>query len=104
MSGRKKRIPAGKPFTKGDGRINKHGPISKKRQAFTLEFNNAIAERANAKVLVDKLVTLAERGVEWAMKEVLDRTLGKASQPIEHSGEIAHSVQFIMPRPGDKKA
>jgi len=87
MTGSQKRIaPKGKPFEKGDPRINKHGPVSEERRTFTVEFNNAIAKRADVPKLVDKLVTLAEHGIEWAMKEVLDRTMGKVTQPIGGEG------------------
>lgn len=83
MTDSKRRVPAGRPFVKGDPRINRRGPVSKSRQSFTNEFNNALAERANAQKLVDKLVSLAEHGVEWAMKEALDRLMGKVSQPMD---------------------
>jgi len=101
MTDCKKRVaPKGRPFTKGDPRINHHGPVAKERQAFTAEFNNALAKRADIPKLVDKLVSLAEHGVEWAMKEVLDRTMGKVTQPMDGDFKVTGSVVFMMPRPG----
>jgi hypothetical protein len=66
-----------------DPNRNAKGPVCKERATWAIEFNNALAKRADAEALVEKLVSLAERGVEWAMKEVLDRLLGKVTQPID---------------------
>jgi hypothetical protein len=103
IASQKRTPPRGRPFKKGDARINKHGPVSEERRVFSVEFNNAIAKRADMTVLVDKLLTLAEHGVEWAMKEVLDRTLGKVSQPLAHSGELSHVLSFAFGENGNGK-
>ena len=52
-----------------------------------------------------KQYTLAINGnvsmLIWLGKQELEQREPK--QEHEHSGEVAHSVQFIMPRPGQKK-
>ena len=87
---------SGRPFVKGDPRIqrNTKGPVCKERQAFAIEFNNAIAKRADIPKLVEKLVGLAEKGCEWAMKEVLDRTMGKVTQPVETDQNILYRIIY----------
>ena len=98
----------GKPFTKGDPRINRNGQISKKR----LEFNKTIRD-----LLVNEGETLQQgqigenvvklKKVEWLMKSVwkkaiegeswainfiAERVEGKVTQPV--SGEIDHNLNF----------
>ena len=99
MTGSQRRMPAGKPFKKGDLRINRLGGVSKEKRAFKEEFDNAMAKRIDMNSLVEKLATLAEHGVEWAMREVLERMLGKVSQPVSGDLQVHGQVVFMMPRP-----
>jgi hypothetical protein len=83
-----------KPFTgKDDPRRNKTGNKTADRAAWAINFNNALAEKADPDKLIKKLLDLAERGCEWAMKEVLDRLMGKSTQPI--SGSLGVDLRDI---------
>ena len=50
-------------------------------------------------LIADQAVRLAVLGEQWAVKEIADRTDGKAHQSIEqkteHSGEINHNVAIV---------
>ncbi len=86
-----------KPFTgKDDPRRNKSGNKTADRAAWAINFNNALAKKADPDKLIKKLLELAERGCEWAMKEVLDRLMGKVAQPLAHSGEIKTNDPLIV--------
>lgn len=56
--------------------------------------------------MMDKLVAISLKGDGnvHAIKEVLDRILGKATQPVEHSGEIKSEEQYIPTDPATQKA
>lgn len=84
---RKQRSP-GRPFKKGDPRINKHGPKSRDAQVFAVLFGNALANGGDPAELSKILWDKAKHGQPWAIEMLLDRIIGKVSQSLEHSGAI----------------
>ena len=102
---RKRRGP-GKPFVKGDARINRGGLPSEARE-FHLQFRQALADalskpsRKGAATRFEKglerLAQAFQRGKPWAVAEVLDRFIGKPKQSVEASGLDggALTVKFI---------
>jgi hypothetical protein len=91
---RKRRGP-GRPFVKGDTRINRGGLPSEARE-FHLQFRQALAAALSKPCRGGKM-TRFEKGLEglakafeqrrpWAVAEVLDRFIGKPKQSLEASG------------------
>jgi hypothetical protein len=92
-----KRRPRGKPFTKGDPRINRGGVPAEALQ-FQREMRSALAEELSKpsehdpcarkfEVMIGRLVALAEGGERWAIDAVLDRIGGKPAQAVALTGE-----------------
>ena len=93
MTGSGKRVaPKGKPFQKGDPRINKGGSATRERAAWSAKFHNALAEKLTPDQAADTLVAAFKAKQSWAVQEVLERLMGKVTQPIE--GELTHTLQF----------
>ena len=95
-------------FKKGDDpRRHKGGRKSREAIELSTALLNALTDegkkRDNFKKLAEKIWNRAIAGQPWAVDVILDRFLGKATQSIEHSGQIDHAV-FIMPRPKKKDA
>jgi len=95
----------GRPFEKGDARINRHG-VPKESLTFQRYLRKALAKElqrpssSNAEMsrfqrMVERLVELAERGVPWALQTVLDRIGGKPVQPIAGEGPQEVKVRVI---------
>lgn len=113
MSGAKRRNTSGlkPPFKKGfDERRWTHGQKSKEAVKVSRDIQQWLsvvgeeiceAGQTYAEALARKLWDRGIKGDMRAAEIVLERLLGKAVQPV--SGEIAHTVQFIMPRPEEKK-
>ncbi len=103
--------PRGKPFTKNDSRSWRHGCKSKAQLNFELEAGKLFAKvgaetievtnragrkfkTTNLEAVVRVVFSQALGGDIAAEKEVLDRTLGKATQPI--SGGLDLNVSLSM--------
>jgi len=56
------------------------------------------------RAIAEKLVTAAEAGESWAIKEVADRIDGKPMQAVEHSGEDGAPISMILRKVVDPKA
>jgi len=103
----------GKPFEKGDSRINRHGQISKKR----IEFNKNIRDllitegesESKGKDESGKIISLrkvewliksvwqkAIKGESWAVNFIAERTEGKITQPISGEMKVVHNFKAIM--------
>ncbi len=84
MTLRKRAMPAGKPFQKGDDPRRNKGTGSGEAKSFGIRFNNALASGGNPKELSTILWDRARRGQEWAISIILDRLIGK---PKENEGQ-----------------
>ena len=99
----KRRRGGGKPFVKGDPRINKTGRpkafdfIRDLAQQIGAEID-PIIKKTNAEIVLRKL--MREDGAKF-----LEIAYGKVPAPIELSGQIDSNVNvtFVMPRPGQVK-
>ena len=100
-----KRRGPGRPFEKGDARINRHG-VPRESLAFQKHLRKALAqelqrpsdtspEMTKFQGLVARLVELAEGGVPWAVQTVFDRIGGKPVQPIAEEGTQEVKVRVI---------
>lgn len=90
-----------KPFKKGaDSRRNPTGAMSRERAAWSNKFHNALAEKLTPEDAADLLIKAFKARQSWAAQEVLERLLGKVTQPVDN--KVTGSVTFIMPRPQAK--
>jgi hypothetical protein len=103
MNGNKRAIGAGgKPFKNGDDpRRGKNGRVCAERASWAVKFNNAMAQKITPDDVAEILIKEVRRGRPWAIELYLDRVIGKASQPIEHTGEIAHKLKFDFGENGE---
>ena len=65
----------------------------KRESALTGEDGKA---RKRVNVIAEQLAVKAEEGDLQAIKEIFDRTEGKAAQAIVHSGDIDDPVRIIL--------
>jgi len=100
-----KRRGPGRPFEKGDARINRHG-VPKESLTFQRYLRKALAkelqrpsssngEMSRFQRIVERLAELAESGVPWAVQTVFDRIGGKPVQPIAGEGPQEVKVRVI---------
>lgn len=99
----KKRGP-GKPFVKGDARINRGGLPSEARE-FHAQFRQALAA-ALSKPCGDGMTHFEKglnglaqafgKGKPWAVAEVLDRFIGKPKQSVEASGADGNPLETLV--------
>ena len=82
-----------KPFQKGkDSRRNPTGALCKEAAAFSMKFRNALAKKGNPDELAEILWKYAKQGRPWAIDIILERLMGKVTQPI--SGAVDHNLFF----------
>ncbi len=102
---RKKRGP-GKPFVKGDARINRGGLPTEARQ-FQEQYRQALvaalskpSRRAAAisrfEKGIERLAESFESGRPWAVAEVLDRLIGKPKVSVEASGTDGNPLETLV--------
>jgi hypothetical protein len=97
-SGRPEIAKEGKPFKKGDERINRKGrpklPDLKEAMA------KLLAEEKDGKTALDAILAAlrakAAKGDVRAAQELLDRGFGRSKQTIEHSGIAFENVEIII--------
>lgn len=83
----------GRPFVKGDTRINKNqGPLCREAAQFAIAFKNALAKGGKPEMLAKILWDKALAGRPWAIEMLLDRLIGKEVQPL--SGEL--NLRFVF--------
>ena len=107
-----KRKATGKPFVKGDPRCHRKGQITKKRLEFNKNLRDllinegektqvgSVGDKENPTFIKLKKVEWLVRSVwqnailgeSWAVNFIAERTEGKVTQPIDHSGETDHNV------------
>jgi hypothetical protein len=88
-------------FKKGDPRINKNGRKSKGAIAFGAAFARALANSGDAQALADLLWERALRGQPWAVDALLDRLIGKVTQPIDAEHNVLYRVIYEKPKDKD---
>lgn len=82
-----------KPFKKGsDSRRNPTGALCKEAAAFSMKFRNALAKKITPDELADIIIDAANRRRPWAIDIILERLIGKVTQPI--TGEMDHNLFF----------
>lgn len=90
-------VAVGKPFQKGDDpRRHKFGRVSLDRAAFAVKLNNFLCNgEGDPEELAKILWRYVRKGESWAVREILDRILGRAVQPIE-VGETPKRITYIV--------
>ena len=88
-------------FKKGDPRINRNGRKSVTRAEWSVKFNDLLAEELPPNEAVKVLIKAYKAGRPWAIQEVLERLMGKVTQPIDHSGEVDHNLFFDFSKNGN---
>lgn len=92
-------VPAGR-FKKGDDpRRNCQGQKSKDAVAFGAAFSRALANGGDPQALADMLWDKALKGQSWAADMLLDRLIGKVTQPVESDQRIVYRVIYEKPKP-----
>ena len=117
---KRKAAKRGKPFQKGDPRINRRGQISKKRLAFNKELRELIVsegEQVQRGTIGEKSVKLkkvewliksvwkkAIEGEAWAVNFIAERVEGKISQPIDIDANVTFQLSDkYVPKTGNEK-
>ena len=85
-------------FKKGaDSRRNPTGAMSRERAAWATKFSNALADKLTPEDAADILIKSFRARQSWATQEVLDRLLGKVTQPIAAEQNIVYRVIYEKP-------
>ena len=84
-------------FTKGNQAAKGGNPHTAKMNQYRRLFFEVCKEE-DMKDIIEALIITAKNGEQWAVKEALDRGLGKATQPIE--GDV-NSINEIVVRYAD---
>lgn len=82
-------------FQKGeDPRRHKGGAKTKEAQSFAVLFANALASGGDPKALASVLWDKAMKGQPWAVEMIMDRLLGKVTQPTDNAHEVIYRVIY----------
>lgn len=73
----------------------------KKRQLQAVLYKALTPQRMGK--IVKALIREAERGEQWAVREVLDRIIGKATQPIDIDGDLRVSFWDVIAQLREKE-
>jgi hypothetical protein len=88
----------GKPFQKGDSRINRdHGPRCADAAAYSMNATNALAKALKPEEWAGIVAKKARAGIPWAIQLYADLLIEKQAQ--QHDVNLRGEVLFIMPRP-----
>jgi hypothetical protein len=71
---------------------------SKKGKLFHGELHKALVQEDRKKLrkIADNLISAAEEGEAWAIKEIIDRVDGKAVQATEISGTDGEDLKMVI--------
>jgi len=79
----------GRPFVKGDSRINRnHGPLCSEAAAYSMNAKNALAKALPPKEWAAIVAKFAKRGAPWAVQMCRDVLVEQALQKHEVSGVL----------------
>lgn len=100
----KKTKVRGRPFVKGDSRINRdHGPKCSDAAAYSINAINALARKLPPDEYADIVAEKARRGHQWAIQLYADLLIQK--QPQQHDvnvkGAPKLTVEVVMVRDDD---
>lgn len=89
-------------FKKGpDPRRNMGGNLNAEAQSYEIRFRNALAMKIEPDEFASVVAEEVRRHRPGAREFYAKWLMGEGKDKVEHSGEV--SVQFIMPRPAEKK-
>jgi len=84
-------------FQKGNTIAKGHSnPLARRRQQFADEFLKTL-KPADLRKIIKKLITLAQKGDLVAIKEILDRAMGRARPPEDEPGEAVKITIKLPP-------
>ena len=72
--------------------------MSRERAAWSTKFHNALAEKLTPEEAADILIKALKARQSWAAQEVLDRLLGKVTQPVTAEQNIVYRVIYEKPK------
>jgi len=93
---KKHRRGPGVPFVKGDPRINRGGNLNAAAQAWSINYRNKLAEDLEAEEAAKLDAEAFRKNRPGVRADVKDRLMGKANQPVEHSGEVKIKINAII--------
>jgi hypothetical protein len=77
-------VPKGRPFVKGDPRINRnHGPICADAAAYSMNAKNALAKKLPPSEWAELIAKFARRGAPWALQICRDVLVEQTTQKHE---------------------
>jgi hypothetical protein len=84
----------GKPFVKGDPRINHGGNLNRAAQTYEILFRNALAQKLTPQEFAAIVIEDVRRHRPGAKEFYADRLMGKVTQPV--NGKVSVDGKLIV--------